>query len=613
MVLPSEACPQARCLPALEPQRIRLSMSVPRLIALAAAFGLPVVLFAGVGGWTLWETGRLSWLWWSLPVSWGIGWLLLRRWGRPGELWPLPPVTIDPTWTPRDRAAAEIVRQVQQQCSRYTVRELSQADTYQQVAVDLATQLARHYHPGASDPVASLSVVELLAIGELVLEDLSDWARRYVPASHLVTVGQWKMLSQAPVWWKRVSDIHWVASMLYNPLNVGRFVVSKLTLEPLSRDLQGGLLTTAFALYVQQVGHYLIEVNSGRLRGGAKTYREWQRRLAALDASPSAFPVPANRETLRWPTSTDSNTDQTSVAAQSMTGNRAADDAATTAIMPASADSSSAVTRVAGSAEMSEPPPFEPVLLVVIGQVKAGKSSVVNSLLGSTTAAVDILPMTRQVARYRVTTGPGQPEILVLDTPGYADAGLTADSRAELQSAVRTADLLLLVLDASSPARQADLAVVDELRGWFVQQWRLKPPPMIAVLTHVDRLRPPLEWSPPYDPWQGSRPKEQSIRGALDYVRSTFGERVAETIPVCTAADPSRRWGLTEFLLPALTQHLREAQLCSLVKALHRDFDRERVWQVVRQTSAAGRALLQQAVSTVRNVVTESLRNADPP
>ena len=40
------------------------------------------------------------------------------------------------------------------------------------------------------------------------------------------------------------------------------------------------------------------------------------------------------------------------------------------------------------------------VTIAVIGQVKAGKSSLVNCLLGEQRAAVDVLPLTQTVQRY---------------------------------------------------------------------------------------------------------------------------------------------------------------------------------------------------------------------
>ena len=48
----------------------------------------------------------------------------------------------------------------------------------------------------AKDPISSLTVPELLAAAELVLEDLVQLIEEYVPGGHLLTVKQWKQLSR---------------------------------------------------------------------------------------------------------------------------------------------------------------------------------------------------------------------------------------------------------------------------------------------------------------------------------------------------------------------------------------------------------------------------------
>src|SRR5262249_2163285 len=156
----------------------------------------------------------------------------------------------------------------------------------------LASKIARHYHPNAADPLGSLTVLEVLAATQLVSQDLEEWFERFVPGSHLITVAQWQMLSNAPQWWNIASTVGWIASSAMNPINIGRYFVSKLAVDPLSKELQGGLLTAFYMLYIRQVGYYLIEMNSGRLRGGAAKYRQLMTRISPdapvrEDASPA--------------------------------------------------------------------------------------------------------------------------------------------------------------------------------------------------------------------------------------------------------------------------------------------------------------------------------------
>ena len=74
-------------------------------------------------------------------------------------------------------------------------------------------------------------------------------------------------MSHAPTWWNYASNAGWIASILLNPINLGRYFVSKLAVDPLSKELQGSILAAFYMIYIRQVGYYLIEMNSGRLSG----------------------------------------------------------------------------------------------------------------------------------------------------------------------------------------------------------------------------------------------------------------------------------------------------------------------------------------------------------
>jgi 50S ribosome-binding GTPase len=57
-------------------------------------------------------------------------------------------------------------------------------------------------------------------------------------------------------------------------------------------------------------------------------------------------------------------------------------------------------------------------LLLVAGQVKAGKSSLINALFGELQAATDVLACTSNIIPYRLERN-GTDLALVLDSPGY--------------------------------------------------------------------------------------------------------------------------------------------------------------------------------------------------
>lgn len=500
----------------------------PKLVIILVLILLPMVLFGGVGAWALWERGYLLWLSWTLPVCWAVAWFLLKNTKRLD----LPPPTIgsEEHWTPQDMVAAKIVEAEQKRLEGVTGEDLTDVKFYRDRTLDLATKLALHYHPKAKDPLDKLSVVELLTVGQLVAQDLEEWFQTYVPGSHLITVGQWRTLSKAPEWWNVASNVAWIASIAMNPLSIGRYALSRAVGGSVTKHLQTGLLGMFFTFYIRQLGLYLIELNSGRLRGGAASFRQAMRQLEAAKA-PAGSMIP--------PTAPEPVT----------------------------------------------------VTIAVIGQVKAGKSSLINCLLGDQRAAVDVLPLTKDVDRYELRLEEAADRLILLDTPGYSDAGATRMQIEATCEAVRQADLILLVMAATSPAKQADASMLVELNEWFRMQHRLKPPPMMGVVSKIDGLRPIMEWAPPYDWESPSRPKEHSIREALDYARQAAGEDLKAVIPVCTDREHGRVYGVEEWVLPSLIVQLDEARAVSLVRSLHRDYDRNKVSRTLSQFVEAGKRI----------------------
>ena len=74
---------------------------------------------------------------------------------------------------------------------------------------------------------------------------------------------------------------------------------------------------------------------------------------------------------------------------------------------------------------------------------------------------MDVLPLTQDVARYELRLDETHDRLVLLDTPGYSDAGATAEQLKATREAVRQADLILLVMAATSPAKQADATMLS--------------------------------------------------------------------------------------------------------------------------------------------------------
>ncbi len=119
---------------------------------------------------------------------------------------------------------------------------------------------------------------------------------------------------------------------------------------------------------------------------------------------------------------------------------------------------------------------MQPVTVALVGQVSSGKSSLINALTGTEQAAVDILPETRNVSRYQFPVGDPPVTVTLLDTPGYGEAGASADQLKQMRTALQESNAVLVVMDAHSPAREADRRTIRELEEWYHSQPQLKPP-----------------------------------------------------------------------------------------------------------------------------------------
>ena len=208
-----------------------------------------------------------------------------------------------------------------------------------------------------------------------------------------------------------------------------------------------------------------------------------------------------------------------------------------------------------------------PISLLVIGRTGAGKSSVINTLFTEPKAIVDALPSTDKIRSYAWEIG--NDRLQLWDTPGYEQVDRD-DLREQVLNHAKTCDALLLVTPALDPALQMDLDFLTSLNAL----------PTIVIVNQVDRLRPIREWAPPYDWRSGTRPKEISIREAINYRASLLNAKI---LPLVTWDGDRWAWGqedlsvaLMDCLDPAKRDRLarflssREAKIVAAAKIIDR-------------------------------------------
>lgn len=391
--------------------------------------------------------------------------------------------------------------------------------------------VARHFHPDSPQAVLEIPVPHVLRVAELVAADLRGAFSEYVPGAHILTLRDWQRLGRLATLYRPIYLVYRVVTFGFNP-------VSALLRE--ARDAAGDKLVNASASEVKKwaigycarkAGFYAIQLYSGHLVLEGVEFAAYQTPQAKRDV-------------------------QTAHARQE---------------------------------RLAE----EPLRVLVLGQVKSGKSSLINALFGEARAAVDIVPTTRGVEPYWIERE-GLPRAIVLDTAGYEAVEGGGNVMRGLEDEALDCDLLLMVCSARSASRGADRRLLDHLRRRFRQSPDRPMPPLVVVLTHVDQLRPIGQWNPPYDLSHPSDEKARNIRDALDAVAEDLQLGPDEAVvPVCLK--PEQLYNVAEALAPAILQVAPEAQRAKFLRCLrqvHKEDYWQRLWQ---QALNAGRLVLRAA------------------
>ena len=117
----------------------------------------------------------------------------------------------------------------------------------------------------------------------------------------------------------------------------------------------------------------------------------------------------------------------------------------------------------------------------ILGRPNAGKSTLLNALLGQKLAAVASRPQTTRTSIQGVLTQPDA-QIVFIDTPGIHKSGTLLNKRMmDTVRAAAPADVMVFVVDALAPFAEEDAQAVDLVRKTGV--------PALAALNKVDALR----------------------------------------------------------------------------------------------------------------------------
>lgn len=129
--------------------------------------------------------------------------------------------------------------------------------------------------------------------------------------------------------------------------------------------------------------------------------------------------------------------------------------------------------------------PFKSGFVAIIGRPNAGKSTLVNTLVGRKVAIVSPRPQTTR-NRIQGILNRDDAQMVLIDTPGIhkPDSVLNRQMMDELQRALEGVDILSLIVDAT-----ADFGAGDRFAIEWVKRFH---GPVFLLLNKVDRIRKPL-------------------------------------------------------------------------------------------------------------------------
>jgi GTPase len=164
--------------------------------------------------------------------------------------------------------------------------------------------------------------------------------------------------------------------------------------------------------------------------------------------------------------------------------------------------------------------------VALVGRPNAGKSTLLNRLVGEKIAAVSNKPQTTRHQIRGVITRPAGQMVLV-DTPGVHQPGYLLNRRmmAAVHDALEGVDVVCLIRDASAPTGNGDRFVLDLVKR--------SGKPSILLLNKTDKLRdkgallPLIEWYSREHEWRAVVPLSARHGDMLE----VFADEVVKNLP----------------------------------------------------------------------------------
>ena len=180
--------------------------------------------------------------------------------------------------------------------------------------------------------------------------------------------------------------------------------------------------------------------------------------------------------------------------------------------------------------------PFRAGYVALIGRPNAGKSTLLNRLVGEKIAAVSNKPQTTRFKILGIVTRPDG-QIVLVDTPGVHKPGYELNRRmmATVHDALMGVDLVCLIRDTSVSTGNGDKFVLDLVKE--------SAKPALLLLNKTDKLKdkskllPLIEWYQAQCEWQAIIPISALKGDQLDPLLNEMINHLPEAEPLFSEDD----------------------------------------------------------------------------
>jgi GTP-binding protein Era len=158
------------------------------------------------------------------------------------------------------------------------------------------------------------------------------------------------------------------------------------------------------------------------------------------------------------------------------------------------------VTKAKQAIEETQKPALRAGFATIIGRPNAGKSTLLNRLVGQKLAIVASKPQTTRNRVQGMVSNP-RGQVVLIDTPGLHDpeSALGRQMMREIAAALEGIDVLLLIVDASSAPPQADARLLEKAKRFAGETIlvlnKIDAVPKARLLPMIDALRKVFDFS----------------------------------------------------------------------------------------------------------------------